>query len=107
MVEVAPGRFVPDFSYRYLSEDVPYGLVITRAISEIARVPTPAIDEIIHWAESAMQKVYLRDGKIAGPDARDLPIPQNYGVFTLPDLLAWYGAERPTDRDFNQDRVSD
>jgi hypothetical protein len=106
MVEVSLGRFVPDFSYRYLSEDVPYGLVITRAIGEIARVPTPAIDEVIHWAESAMQKVYLRDGKIGGPDARDLPIPQNYGVFTLPDLLAWYGAERPTVRDCKQDRES-
>jgi hypothetical protein len=96
MVEVEPGRFVPNFNYRYLTEDVPYGLVITRAIGEIARVPTPAIDKVIRWAESAMQKVYLHDGKVGGPDARDLPIPQNHGVFTLPDLLAWY--ERPTVR---------
>jgi hypothetical protein len=107
MIEVAPGRFVPDFSYRYLSEDVPYGLVITRAIGEIARVPTPAIDEVILWAQSAMQKVYLRDGKIGGPDARDLPIPQNYGVFTLPDLLAWYGAERQQTANAKQERASD
>jgi hypothetical protein len=94
MVEVGPDRFIPNFSYRYLSEDVPYGLVITKAIGEIAGVPTPAIDEVIRWAESVMRKAYLRDGKIGGPDARDLPIPQNYGVLTLPDLLAWYGPGR-------------
>jgi NAD/NADP octopine/nopaline dehydrogenase, alpha-helical domain len=99
VVEVGPGRFVPDFGYRYLSEDVPYGLVITRAIGEIAGVPTPAIDEVISWAESAMQKAYFRDGKIAGPDASGLPIPQNYGVWTLADLIAWYGAEPPALRD--------
>jgi NAD/NADP octopine/nopaline dehydrogenase, alpha-helical domain len=105
MIEVGAGRFVPNFSYRYLSEDVPYGLVITKAIGEIACVPTPAIDEVIQWAESAMQKTYLREGKIGGPDARDLPIPQNYGVFTVPDLIAWYGAERPKAGELQADRA--
>jgi hypothetical protein len=90
VVETTPGRFVPNFDYRYLSEDVPFGLVITRAIAEIADVPTPVIDEVIYWAQSKMQQVYLVDGRLEGPDARPLPMPQNYGVFTLSDLLAWY-----------------
>jgi hypothetical protein len=90
VTEVAPGRFVPNFDYRYLTEDVPFGLVITRAFAEIANVPTPMIDEVILWAQSKMRKVYLADGRIEGPDARDLPIPQNYGVHTLRDLMAWY-----------------
>jgi NAD/NADP octopine/nopaline dehydrogenase, alpha-helical domain len=90
MIEVSPGRFVPNFGYRYLSEDVPFGLVITRAVAEIANVPTPAIDEVIGWAQSKMQKVYLADGKLEGPDARVLPIPQNRGVTTLSDLIRWY-----------------
>jgi NAD/NADP octopine/nopaline dehydrogenase, alpha-helical domain len=90
MIEVGPGRFVPNFSYRYLSEDVPFGLVITKGIAEIANVPTPAIDEVISWAQSKMEKCYLTNGKLEGPDARDLPIPQNYGISTLPDLIAWY-----------------
>lgn len=88
--EVSPGRFVPDFGYRYLREDIPFGLVITRAFAELANVPTPMIDEVIAWAQSKMQKVYLVDGRLEGPDARDLPIPQNYGVSTLPDLFGWY-----------------
>lgn len=90
MVEVRPGRFVPNFGYRYLSEDVPYGLVITRAIAELAGVATPAIDEVICWAQSVTQRVYLADGRMAGPDAGGLPIPQNRGVSTLADLIAWY-----------------
>src|SRR5436305_8059667 len=98
MIEVSPGRFVPNFGYRYLSEDVPFGLVITRAIAEIVSVATPAIDEVIYWAQSNMRKAYLADGKVEGRDVRDLPIPQNYGVSTLPDLVGWYEdatTERP------------
>jgi hypothetical protein len=90
MVEVAPGRLKPNFAYRYLTEDVPFGLVITRALAEIADVETPTIDEVILWAQSKMQKVYLDDGKLNGRDVRDLPIPQNYGVSTVSRLIQWY-----------------
>ena len=88
--EVSPGRFAPDFGYRYLKEDIPFGLVVTRAFAEIADVPTPMIDEVIAWAQTMMQKLYLVDGRLEGPDARDLPIPQNFGIHTLPDLFSWY-----------------
>jgi hypothetical protein len=89
MIEVRPGRFLPDFEYRYLSEDVPFGLVSTRALAEIAGVATPVIDEVVTWAQSAMHKSYLVGNGLTGPDAQDLPLPQNYGVSTVSDLLAW------------------
>ena len=47
MRESRPGKFVPNFGYRYLSEDVPFGLVTTRALAEIVDVETPAIEEVI------------------------------------------------------------
>ncbi len=90
MIEIRPGRFVPNFHYRYLSEDVPFGLVDTRALAEIAGVETPMIDEVIAWAQSVQQKAYLVDGELRGADSRDLPIPQNYGVSTVSDLIDWY-----------------
>jgi len=90
VTEVSPGRFVPDFAYRYLREDIPYGLVVTKAFGEIADVPTPMIDEVIAWAQSKMKKIYLVDGRLEGSDARDLPIPQNYDIFTLAELFQWY-----------------
>jgi hypothetical protein len=93
MVEAAPGEFTPNFQYRYLTEDVPYGLVITRALADIASVETPTINEVISWAQRVMNKVYLVDERLEGPDLADLPTPQNHGIFSLDDLVAWYGDE--------------
>jgi NAD/NADP octopine/nopaline dehydrogenase, alpha-helical domain len=89
-IEVRPGRFVPNFGYRYLTEDVPFGLVMTRALADIVGVKTPTIDEVVRWAQSAMQKDYLVGGKLEGADARDLPMPQHHGVSALGDLVEWY-----------------
>jgi hypothetical protein len=86
---------VPNFEYRYLTEDVPFGLVVTRALAEIVNVRTPAIDEVVRWAQSAMQKLYLVDGKLEGRDAIDLPVPQHHGLSTLTDLIGWYSDESP------------
>lgn len=95
MIEIRPGKFVPDFQYRYLSEDVPFGLVVTRALAEIAAVETPTLDEVIAWAQSVLQKAYLVGDGLRGPDIKDVPIPQNYGVSTGSDLIDWY-ADRDT-----------
>ena len=46
--------------------------------------------EVITWAQSALKKVYLVGGKPRGPDTAGLPIPQNYGVSKLADLIDWY-----------------
>ena len=96
MVEVRPGKFVPNFQYRYLSEDVPFGLVATRALAEIAGVETPMIDEVIAWAQSVLQRAYLLGDALRGRDAEDLPIPQNYGVSTVSDLIDWYTEGDPS-----------
>jgi hypothetical protein len=90
MLEVRPGRFVPNFGYRYLKEDVPFGLLATHALAEIADVETPAIDEVISWAQSALKKSYLSGGKLRGADVGELRVPQNHGISTLTDLIDWY-----------------
>jgi len=94
--ETRPGRFVPDFEYRYLTEDVPFGLVATRALAELAGVQTPTIDEVIAWAQSVLNKRYLVDAGLLGPDIRDLPLPQNHGISTLSNLVAWYSDDALT-----------
>ena len=93
VVESQPGAFAPDFGYRYLSEDVPYGLVVTRAIAELAGVATPMIDEVVSWAQSVTGREYLVGGRIAGRDAKELPLPQKHGISTLRDLVDWYTAD--------------
>jgi predicted dinucleotide-binding enzyme len=89
-LELSPGKFIPNFGYRYLSEDIPFGLVTTRALAEIVHVATPVIDEVITWAQSVLQKGYLMGDSLVGPDARKLPLPQNQGVSSSSDLVAWY-----------------
>jgi hypothetical protein len=93
-VEVSGGQLAPNFNYRYLSEDVPFGLVVTKAIAQVAGVPTPAIDRVVRWAQLNMGKQYLVGGTLAGTDARGLPIPQNYSVDTLDALTSWYLRDR-------------
>ena len=90
MVEVAPGEFVPDFQYRYISEDVPYGLAVAKSIGQMADASTPTLDAVIDWAQNKLGKRYLVNGKLAGEDVHELRIPQNYGLKNLDELLAFY-----------------
>ena len=90
MVEVAPGEFVPDFQYRYVSEDVPYGLAIAKSIGQMADVATPALDAVIDWSQKKLGKQYLVNGKLTGEDVHELRIPQNHGLNNLSELLAFY-----------------
>ena len=92
MVEVAPTRVSPNFRYRYLTEDVPFGLVVTRSIAEIVGVPTPCIDEVVAWYEQVSGAAYLAGGTLSGPDARELPLPQNHGVRSSSELISFYAA---------------
>lgn len=79
--EVAPGQFAPDFSARYLVEDVPFGLAVSRAIAQLAGVETPHMDQVIAWASSQLGKDWL------GWDASAARIPQKYGLDTLEALI--------------------
>lgn len=90
MAEVAPGEFVPDFQYRYISEDMPYGLAIAKSIGQMADVATPVLDAVIDWSQQNLGKRYLVNGKLTGEDVHELRIPQNYGIKNLSQLVAFY-----------------
>ena len=81
------GKFVPDFGYRYMTEDIPFGLVVLRGIAEVAGVPTPAMDKALQWAQGIMKKEYLVDGKLAGKDMGTTRSPQKYGLTTIDQVL--------------------
>ena len=78
-VRAVDGGYVPDFQARYLSEDVPFGLLVTRGIAELVGVPTPTIDAVITWAQEKLGKEYLRDGRVAGKDVAETRAPQRFG----------------------------
>ncbi len=78
-VRAVDGGYVPDFQARYLSEDVPFGLLVTRGIAELVGVPTPTIDAVITWAQEKLGKEYLREGRVAGRDVAETRAPQRFG----------------------------
>ena len=83
MRQVASGGFVPDFSVRYLAEDVPFGLAVSRAIAALSGVETPVMDRVIDWTGERLGKDYL------GRNAGQTRSPQNYGLDSLERLIAF------------------
>ena len=81
------GKFVPDFTHRYMTEDVPYGLVVIRGIAEIVGVKTPNIDKVLTWCQEKMGKEYLVNLKLQGKDVDSTRAPQRYGFTSLESIL--------------------
>lgn len=79
--------FVPDFRSRYLIEDVPYGLVVTRGIAAMAQIATPTMDQVITWAQDRLGQEYLVEGKLQGQDVATSRAPQRYGFGRLEDVI--------------------
>jgi hypothetical protein len=77
------GQFVLDLRARYLAEDVPFGLAVSRAIAKMADVRTPTMDRVIAWAGARLGKEFL------GRDAGQARIPQAYGLDSLDQLLSF------------------
>ncbi|MBA7549358.1 Opine dehydrogenase [subsurface metagenome] len=81
--------FLPDFQARYLTEDVPYGLVVTKAIAQLAKVDMPVIDEVILTISKWIGKEYIKRGYLEGKDIKDTRIPQNYGINNLEEITVY------------------
>ncbi|XP_041358383.1 opine dehydrogenase-like [Gigantopelta aegis] len=88
MKVVEGGRFVPDFHYRYLCEDIPFGLAVTKGLAEIAGYDTPITDEVMLWCQEKIGKEYLVGHQLQGKDLADTRAPQRFGFHTLDDLEA-------------------
>lgn len=81
--------FLADFQARYLTEDVPYGLVVTKAIAQLAKVDMPVIDEVILTVSKWIGKEYIKRGYLEGKDIKDTRIPQNYGINNLEEIAVY------------------
>ena len=82
------GKFMPDFTHRYMTEDVPYGLVVIRGVAEIVGVQTPNIDKVLKWCQEKTGKEYLVNSKLQGKDVASTRAPQRYGFTSLESILS-------------------
>lgn len=87
MKDTDDGKFVPDFGYRYYTEDLPIGLVPLRGIAEIIGVETPEMDKVILWMQEKVGKEYLVNGKLNGKDIGETRAPSRFGITTLEQLI--------------------
>ncbi|MBI2874291.1 MAG: NAD/NADP octopine/nopaline dehydrogenase family protein [Firmicutes bacterium] len=65
MLESAPNRWIKapgDFQHRYLSEDIPYGLVPMAELAGLAGVSTPVVDGLIALASALSARNYRAEG---------------------------------------------
>jgi opine dehydrogenase len=78
--------FRPDYDYRYLTEDIPFGLCVCKGIADLLNIETPFIDKIVLWAQRHMNKEFIVDGKLIGRDVGFTQSPQKLSL-TQKDIL--------------------
>ena len=90
-------KYLPNFKYRYYTEDIPCGLVVTKGIAELAGVATPNMDEVIYWCQERIGKEYVVDGKLCGKDVDSSRAPQHYGFHDLDSFMKVNGYDVAAD----------
>jgi hypothetical protein len=85
------GGFVPDFQARYLAEDVPFDLLVTRGIAGLAGIRMPIVDRVLIWAQNQLGKQYLVDGILQDPDLCATRAPQRFAFNSLDQLFQAMG----------------
>jgi hypothetical protein len=84
----ANDKYVPDFKSRYLTEDIPFGLLYSKAVAFMLCLETPVINKVIRQTEKWIGKTYLgANWTLSGPDIYEARIPQNYGINIINKLL--------------------
>lgn len=83
----ADGGWLPDFQTRYLTEDVPYALIATRGIAELAELSTPIMDKVINWSQERLAQEYLVDGELKGRSLAGSRAPQRFGFTSLSQVV--------------------
>jgi len=86
-VRKAGSGYQVDVEDRYLTEDVPFGLLVTKGVALILNVDTPTIDKVISEISGWIGKEYLVGGRMIGCDVTATRVPQKYGINSLKGLL--------------------
>jgi len=88
------GGVVPDFSSRFLTEDVPHGLAVMKGCAEIVGVGTPELDRVLAWCQERLNKEYLVGDRLIGRDLAETAAPQAFDIHDPQVLVASCQAAR-------------
>lgn len=87
--KVDENLFSPDFGSRYIVEDVPYGLLVTKSIAMMVNIDTPVIDEVIISLGKWTGNDYMDNLKKLLEFASHSRMPQFYGVHYNSDYIKY------------------
>jgi len=86
-VTESPNGYRIDVQARYLTEDLPFGLVVSKGIAAIVGTRTPMIDEVIIRTSHWIKKEYLVGSELAGQDVATTRAPQRFGIADIGGLV--------------------
>lgn len=84
------GGYRPDFSSRFYTEDMPFGVSIIKGLGLLAGVGTPTIDIILDWYFQMTGKRYFETDGSFGKDIEETAIPQLFGINNTEALKEFY-----------------
>ena len=85
--KIGEGKYIPDFTTRYIVEDVPYGMLVVKSIAMMVDVKTPAIDEVLTGIDDWTGNNYLGRMKGAKTLSSTSRLPEIYGVSNAQELF--------------------
>lgn len=90
MLQIAPGKWIPDLNSRYFTADFPYGLAIIKGLAVIFETDVPTIDKVLKWYCALTGQEYYRGNRFAGKDLACTGAPQKYGFHTKNSIVSIY-----------------
>lgn len=82
------GGVVLDVESRFFWEDIPFGLVILKDISNMLGLNCPSTDFLIEWHQKFMGKKFIENGKLVKEALKDTGAPSRYGIKTIDHLIS-------------------
>ena len=91
-VETEDGKQRLDSNCRFFEDDIPYGLLVAKALGEMLGVETPSLTKVILWAQRLRGEEFLHeDGTINREYCLSTEymsgIPESYGIVSIEDVV--------------------
>lgn len=78
-MKTVPGGYVPDYTSRYLTEDIPCVFLVYKGLAEMIDFQIPITEMIIEWSQRVMGKEYIVNRRLLGRDLKESRAPQRFG----------------------------
>lgn len=79
MCQNAEGRWIPDFSTRYFTEDFPFGLCLLENFCKVCGIEAHTMRKVIAWVKTLITIDYT-----------NIPLPEKMGICSIEALYKYY-----------------